>query len=78
MWNPKCDTSELIHEIETNSQTQRTDWGCRGGGPGGAIERESGISKCNLLFTACINKALLYGTDNCTEYPADKPQWAGI
>jgi len=27
MWNPKCDTSELIHEIETNSQTQRTDWG---------------------------------------------------
>ena len=25
MWNLKFDTNELIHEIETNSETQRTD-----------------------------------------------------
>ena len=26
MWNLKCDTNEPIYEIETESQTQRTDW----------------------------------------------------
>ena len=30
MWNLKQDTSELIHEIEIDSQTQRPDWLPRG------------------------------------------------
>ena len=32
MWNLKNDTNELIYKTETDSQTQRTDFGCQGGG----------------------------------------------
>ena len=66
-----------MRQKQTHRHREQTG-GCQGEGAGGAIEWESGISRCKLLFTACINKALLYSTDNCTEYPTNKPPWTGI
>ena len=48
--NLKCDTNELTYEIETDSQTQRTDlWLLSGGGVGGN-DWDCGISRCTLLY----------------------------
>ena len=70
MWNLKYETNELIYEIETDSQTQRTDlWLPRGWG-GGGMDWEFGISRCKLLYTEWIdNKVLLYSTGNYIQYP---------
>ena len=35
MWNPKYDSKEHIYETETDSQTQRADFGHQGGGEEG-------------------------------------------
>ena len=51
MWNPKYDTNERIYEIETDSQTQRTDlWLPRWREGGGGMEWEFGISRYKLLY----------------------------
>ena len=48
-------------EIETNSQTWRTDsWLPRGKGGGGERDGEFGISRCNLLDMEWINTARSY------------------
>ena len=48
--NLKCDTNELTYEIETDSQTQRTDlWLLSGGGVGGN-DWDFGISRWTLLY----------------------------
>ena len=47
MWNLKCDTNELIYEIEIDSQTENGEPLCgyqRGGG-GGGVDWEFGISR---------------------------------
>ena len=68
MWNLKYDTSALIYETETDSQTWKVDlqWprGRRDGG------WELGISICKLLYIGWINsEVLLYSTGSYTHYP---------
>ena len=59
MWNLKYDANELIHETETDSQTQRTDlWLPRG--REAAKDWEFGISRWRLVYIRWINKVLLY------------------
>ena len=48
VWNLNYDTSELIYETETDSQTQRADLWLPGGGAGGGKDWEVGISRCKL------------------------------
>ena len=41
----------------------------KGEGVGGGMEWEVGVSRCELLYTECINnKDLLYSTGNSTQY----------
>ena len=37
MWNLKYEIKETIHEIETDSETSRRDWGLPSGGAGGGV-----------------------------------------
>ena len=59
-------TNELIYEIETDSQTQKTNlWLPRGKEDGEGIHWEFEISRYKLLFIKQMNnKVLLYGTGN--------------
>ena len=42
----------------------------KGGGEGGGMEREVGVSRYKLLYTGWINyKVLLYSTGNYIQYP---------
>ena len=51
MCNLKYDTSELIYEIETDSQTYRADlWLPRESVGGGGMDWEFEISRCKLLY----------------------------
>ena len=53
---------------QKQTQTYRTDlWLPRERGRGGGLG--AGISKCKLLYTEWINKALLHSTGNDTQYP---------
>ena len=62
-WNLKYDMNEHIYKTETDSQTQETD--LRLAGWGGAMGRESGVSRCRLLYIEWINnKVLLYSRGN--------------
>ena len=65
MQNLKYDTSELIYETETDSQTQIMNlWLPRGWGWRNGVE--FGISGCKLLYIEWIdNKVLLYSTWKC-------------
>ena len=71
MWNLKYDTNEHIYEIETDSQTQKTDlWLPRGKWGWGSMGSEFGTSRCKLLYIEWINnKVLLYNTGNYVQYP---------
>ena len=67
MWNLKHDTNEHIYEIETESQTERTDlWLPRGGGVGEGWSESLGLADTNIGW---INKVLLYSTGNYIQYP---------
>ena len=70
MWNLKYDTNELIYEIETDSQTQRTDlWLPRRRVGRVGKDWEFGISKCKLLYIEWINnKVLLHSTEKYIQY----------
>jgi len=74
MWNLKYDKNELIYEAETDSETQRTDFGDlwlpgRVGWGGGGWDWEFGISRCKLLYIEWKNnQVLLYGTGNYIQY----------
>ena len=51
MWNLKCDTNELIHVTETDSQTQRTDlWLPRGIGVGEGWTGSLGLANANYYI----------------------------
>ena len=54
-----------------NSQIKRTDlWLPRVRQSGGGKDRESGISRCKLLYTGWINnKILWYSTGNYIQHP---------
>ena len=42
----------------------------KGKGGGGGVDREVGVSRCNLLCTGWKNnKILLYNTENYIQYP---------
>ena len=41
----------------------------KGAGVGGRMKWKVGISRCTLPYTGRINKALLYSTQNCIQYP---------
>ena len=44
--------------------------GCQGGGVGGKMVWEVGVSRCKPLYTGWINnKVLLYSTGNCIQHP---------
>ena len=51
-------------------QKQNHSGGCQGGGAGGGMEWEAGVSRCKLLHREWINnKVLLYSTGNNIQYP---------
>ena len=41
----------------------------KGEGVGGGMEWQVGVSRCKLLYIECINKVLLYSTENYIQYP---------
>ena len=44
--------------------------GCKGGGVGGGMGWEFGVSRCKLLYLGWINnKVLLYSIGNYIQYP---------
>ena len=55
---------------ENHGHREKTG-GCRGGGVGGGMEWEVGVSTCKLLYILIewINKVLLYSTENNIQYP---------
>ena len=58
-------TTEIIYEIETDSQTLKTNLQLPKEKAGrGGINKEFGISKDKLLYIQQINKVLLYNTRN--------------
>ena len=51
MWNPKCNTNELIYETETDSQTLRTDlWLPRGRSVGEEWTGSLGLADANYYI----------------------------
>lgn len=55
MWNLKYDASELVHEPETDSQTQGPDVRLQRASDGGGVAWEFEISRYRLLNTVvCI------------------------
>ena len=52
-----------MRQKQTPRHTEQT-YGCQGGGAGGGVEWEFGVSKSKLLFTEWINKVLLCSTGN--------------
>ena len=69
MWNLKYDTNELIYEIERFIDAENRFVVAKGEGSGKGMDWESGISRCKLLYIRQINKALLYRTGDCVQYP---------
>ena len=70
MWDLKYDTSELISETETDSQTYRIDlWLPRGRGRRGREGLEFGISRHKPLYIEWKYKVLLYSMGNYIQYP---------
>ena len=67
MWNLKYDINESIYKTETVTQNRLVIDKMKEGR--GGLDWEFGISKCKLLDTDCINKALLYSTGNYIQYP---------
>ena len=54
---------------QKQNQGHREQTGGQGGGDGGGMEWEAGISRCKLLYTEWINnKVLLYSTGNYIQY----------
>ena len=54
---------------QTHRRREQT-CGCQGGGSGGEMDWEFGISRCKLLYIEWINKkVLLYSTGNYIQYP---------
>ena len=53
-----------IEQKQTHRHGEQT-CGCQGGGEGSGMDRESGLSRCQLLHLEWINnKVLLYSTGN--------------
>ena len=47
-----------------------------GGGVGGGVQWEVGVSRCRLLYVEWIdNKVLLYSTENYIQYPMINQTW---
>ena len=67
--NLKHDTNELLYKSETDSQTERADWGCQGGRGWGGLEWEIGVSRGMLLHIEWVNQDLLHSTGNYIQYP---------
>ena len=61
----------LFTKQKQTHRHKKTDlWLPGGGGVGGALDWEFGISRCKLLYIEWINnKVLLYSTGNCIQYP---------
>ena len=68
MWNLNYDTNELIYETETESQTQRTDYGGQDGG-GVGEEWIGSLGVADAIYIEQINKVLLYRTGNYIQRP---------
>lgn len=56
---------------QQKTHRHRTDlWLPREWEHGGGIDWEAGVSRCQLLYTRCMNnKALLHSTGNSIQYP---------
>ena len=66
----KYDTSELIYETETGSQTQITDLSLsRGGGTGKGWIGNLGRADANSYIEWVKNEVLLYSPGNYIQYP---------
>ena len=66
MWNLKYSTNELFYEIDSQNRLVVAERGGHGGGK----DWEFGVSRCQLVYIGWKNnKALLYGTGNCIQYP---------
>ena len=66
----KYETNKLIYETETGSQTYRTDLWLPRMECGRGMDREFGVSGCELSDIVWLNnKILLYGTGNYIQHP---------
>ena len=56
--------------LSTKQRHREQTYGCQGGREvGGGMDRKSGVSRCKLLYTEWMNKALLYSTGTYIQYP---------
>ena len=56
-----------------NHRHREQTGGCQGGGVGGGMEWEVGVSRCKLSYIGWINNnILLYSTENYTQDPMIK------
>ena len=68
MWNLKHNRNEPIYEIETGSQTQRTDLGLPQEGQGG-MEWKFEVSICKLLYIEERNNSVRLYSTGYIQYP---------
>ena len=62
-------TNLSMKEKQNQGHREQTS-GCQGGGVGGGMAWEFGVSRCKLLYIEWINnKVLLYSTENYIQYP---------
>ena len=71
MWSPKHDTNELIYQIETDSQTYRTDLWLPREMESGRWIRGLGLAEANYYIKWIKNKALLFSIGNYSQYPME-------
>ena len=68
-WNLNYDTNEPVKQKQSHRHRKQI-CGCPGGGGyRGVMDREFGISICQLLHIGRTNKFLLYSTGNYIQYP---------
>ena len=64
----KNGTNELIYKTEIESQVQKINLQLPEGEERGEVNEETGIDTYTLYVKQMINKDLLYGTGNSTQY----------
>ena len=57
-----------MSEFENECYREKTG-GYQGGRFGGGMKWDIGINRCKFLYIEWIDKALLYSTENCIQYP---------
>ena len=78
LWNLKYDTNEPIYETETDSQTQRTDWGCQEDRVRAGRIGSLGLAEANCFIQMDKQQGLTVERRELYSTSCDKPSWKRI